>query len=193
MEEKQQKKLDSFVRAINRDIDVQIEDMRLAAKKQGEQLCSEHIAAAQAEAEERIRRALEDSEAAFRRQLAQTELDCRRAVLAHRESLITELFDSIRARLTAYTASDAYPDYLCALLRGESLSGAVLHLCKRDMVHRTELQSLAGGCEITADPAISLGGLAIYYPQEQKIIDKTLDTAFDEQRRAFCNTAALRL
>lgn len=193
MEEKQQKKLDSFVRAINRDIDAQIKEMCLSAQTEGEQLLCESTQTAQEEAEERVRRTLEDTEADFRRQLAQTELDCRRALLAHRESLVAELFASVRERLTAYTASDAYPDYLRGLLRGESLSGAVIRLCERDMAHRAYLQSLAGGCEIAADPAISLGGLAIYYPQEQKIIDKTLDTAFDEQRRAFCNTAALRL
>lgn len=194
MEEKQRKKLECFIRVINRDIDEQIRETRSAAADEGERLIREAEETAQTESLRRIQAETARINADCRRQLAQAEQDSRRALLAHREGLVEELFSSVRARLSAYTESEEYPAYLGTLLKDEPLgTGAVVLLSQKDMAHRASLLPLVGGCDIRADETISLGGLSVFYPAQQKIIDKTLDTAFDEQRRAFCNTAALRL
>ena len=44
------------------------------------------------------------------------------------------------------------------------------------------------GAQVCEDDSILLGGLSITAKDSKCIIDKTLDTAFDEQRKAFSTT-----
>ena len=188
MEQFQQEKLDHFVNSVNGEVDVQISGMLREAEKEGEAIKSSAKDDALKASYDRIQKAVKDTEAQYKRMIAQAEQEHHRSLLSHREALVEKIFDNIRKRLVQFRQSEDYPAYLQKQLRDVKLSAdSIIYLAPADMQYADLLKG-SSGAQVCEDDSIQLGGLSITAKDSKCIMDKTLDTAFDEQRKAFSTT-----
>lgn len=188
MEQFQQEKLDRFVNSVNGEVDVQISGMLREAEKEGEAIKSSAKDDALKASYDRIQKAVKDTEAQYKRMIAQAEQEHHRSLLSHREALVEKIFDNIRKRLVQFRQSEDYPAYLQKQLRDVKLSAdSIIYLAPADMQYADLLKG-SSGAQVCEDDSIQLGGLSITAKDSKSIMDKTLDTAFDEQRKAFSTT-----
>lgn len=188
MEQFQQEKLDRFVNSVNGEVDVQISGMLREAEKEGEAIMSSAKDDALKASYDRIQKAVKDTEAQYKRMIAQAEQEHHRSLLSHREALVEKIFDNIRKRLVQFRQSEDYPAYLQKQLRDVKLSAdGIIYLAPADMQYADLLKG-SSGAQVCEDDSIQLGGLSITAKDSKCIMDKTLDTAFDEQRKAFSTT-----
>ena len=188
MEQFQQEKLDRFVNSVNGEVDVQISGMLREAEKEGEAIKSSAKDDALKASYDRIQKAVKDTEAQYKRMIAQAEQEHHRSLLSHREALVEKIFDNIRKRLGQFRQSEDYPAYLQKQLRDVKLSAdSIIYLAPADMQYADLLKG-SSGAQVCEDDSIQLGGLSITAKDSKCIMDKTLDTAFDEQRKAFSTT-----
>ena len=188
MEQFQQEKLDRFVNSVNGEVDVQISGMLREAEKEGEAIMSSAKDDALKASYDRIQKAVKDTEAQYTRMIAQAEQEHHRSLLSHREALVEKIFDNIRKRLVQFRQSEDYPAYLQKQLRDVKLSAdSIIYLAPADMQYADLLKG-SSGAQVCEDDSIQLGGLSITAKDSKCIMDKTLDTAFDEQRKAFSTT-----
>ena len=188
MEQFQQEKLDRFVNSVNGEVDVQISGMLREAEKEGEAIKSSAKDDALKASYDRIQKAVKDTEAQYKRMIAQAEQEHHRSLLSHREALVEKIFDNIRKRLVQFRQSEDYPAYLQKQLRDVKLSSdGIIYLAPADMQYADLLKG-SSGAQVCEDDSIQLGGLSITAKDSKCIMDKTLDTAFDEQRKAFSTT-----
>lgn len=188
MEQFQQEKLDRFVNSVNGEVDVQISGMLREAEKEGEAIKSSAKDDALKASYDRIQKAVKDTEAQYKRMIAQAEQEHHRSLLSHREALVEKIFDNIRKRLVQFRQSEDYPAYLQKQLRDVKLSAdSIIYLAPADMQYADLLKG-SSGAQVCEDDSIQLGGLSITAKDSKCIMDKTLDAAFDEQRKAFSTT-----
>ena len=188
MEQFQQEKLDRFVNSVNGEVDVQISGMLREAEKEGEAIKSSAKDDALKASYDRIQKAVKDTEAQYKRMIAQAEQEHHRSLLSHREALVEKIFDNIRKRLVQFRQSEDYSAYLQKQLRDVKLSAdSIIYLAPADMQYADLLKG-SSGAQVCEDDSIQLGGLSITAKDSKCIMDKTLDTAFDEQRKAFSTT-----
>ena len=173
MEQFQQEKLDRFVNSVDGEVDAQISDMIQEAQQQGEEIKATAKDAALKASYDRIQKAVKETEAQYKRMIAQAEQEHHCSLLSHREALVEKIFENIRQRLVQFHQGASYPAYLQKQIRDVKLdANSVIYLAP----------------PVCEDDSILLGGLSITAKDSKCIIDKTLDTAFDEQRKAFSTT-----
>ena len=121
--------------------------------------------------------------------------ELRRRLFIRREALTAEVFDAVRARLAAFTASKEYP-----LLLEKLLDGAVQRLCGTPArlffrpADRQIVPALAARCpgaEILYSEEIELGGLIA--EGDGMRIDCTLDARLADSREKFVRTCGLEV
>lgn len=188
MEQFQQEKLDRFVNSVDDEVDAQISDMIQEAQQQGDEIKATAKDAALKASYDRIQKAVKETEAQYKRMIAQAEQEHHCSLLSHREALVEKIFENIRQRLVQFHQGASYPAYLQKQIRDVKLdANSVIYLAPADMQYADLLKGTSGA-QVCEDDSILLGGLSITAKDSKCIIDKTLDTAFDEQRKAFSTT-----
>ena len=137
------------------------------------------------------------SENEERKRVAENRYTLDRRVLTHRNALVNELFDDIRAELISFTESEEYEEHLkkcvAAANRFRSLSDPVFVFCRRADEELAAKVLKQYGITPKIDRNILLGGLMFKYPVKGIFIDLTLDSAFDSEREAFSSRAEMQL
>lgn len=188
MEQFQQEKLDRFVNSVDGEVDAQISDMLQEAQQQGDAIKASAKDEALKASYDRIQKAVKETEAQYKRMIAQAEQEHHCSLLSHREALVEKIFDNIRQRLMQFHAGTSYPAYLRKQLQDIRLDAdSIIYLSPADMQYADLLKGTSGA-QVCQDDSIQLGGLSVTSRDSKCIIDKTLDTAFDEQRKAFSTT-----
>lgn len=141
-------------------------------------------------ASKEIRRMVKNLQAKTVKSVSQEEIKAKGEVLKHRERLVNQLFDSIVEKINTFTASEQYVDFLsntaADAIKGIDDGNATILIRQEDMKHKDVIQkSLGANYEIKVDNSISLGGLSILLDEGKVLIDRTLDSAIDEQRKRF--------
>ena len=97
------------------------------------------------------------------------------------------LFEDLREKLTAFTKTAEYTDWLKKLLTdSQPEKGSVILMREADLPLQAELAG-AAGADVTfrADPAILIGGLSVLSADGRRCRNHTLDEAFAAQLRNF--------
>lgn len=167
-------------------------EARIGSESAAIEIQAEKAAASAAEAwkkaeTERIRAAV--SMDAASRQSAD-----RRARLARREQYAAEVFDAVRERLAAYTASKEYPAQLAALLsRARATLGegeCVIWLRREDMALGKVLKAKCPGADVR-EGDFALGGLWLSVGARRA--DMSFDTALDSMRGRFAEIIGMEI
>ena len=185
MDEVQARKLEKFSESVNSEVEEHISKILGEA----DELCSEKLEKAEddalLDAYNKIQKSVRDTEAKYRRMYALEEQKFRMDVLKHREELSDKIFGGIEKKLAEFAASEKYGDYLFSIAEGENLSGrGEIAVSPRDKAYGEKLGEKYG-CEVKLDDSIELGGLMIIDKEQGMIIDKTFDSAIEEQKKAF--------
>ena len=141
-------------------------------------------------ASKEIRRTVKKLQGKTVKLISQEEIKAKGDVLKHREKLVNQLFDTIVDRINAFTASDKYVTFLsntaADAVKGVSDDNATILIRQEDIKHKDAIQKEVGAnYVIKVDSGIRLGGLSILLEEGKILIDRTLDSAIDEQRERF--------
>lgn len=185
MSENQAEKLSRFVSSVNLEVDEKIQLIENKALAEKSELLEKTENKALEEAYSRIQKAVREIEGKYRRSIALKEQELRTDVLRHREELSRKIFESVREKIISFTNSDKYEIFLKKQLENEDLNGAAVKLAEKDLEKYGKLIENITGHLPEADNDIQLGGVLIVYNSKGIIIDKTLDSFFEERVNSF--------
>lgn len=185
MDETQAKKLEKFNESVNAEVEEHIGKMMDEVKQASMESLKKAEDDALLEAYNKIQRAVKDIEAEYRRNYALEEQKFRMDSLRHREELSQRIFDHVEKKLTDFVSSEKYGDYLMRTAEAEKLSeSSVVAVSARDMKYVEKIREKYG-CQIKADESIEIGGLMFIDPELGMMIDKTFDSALEDQKKTF--------
>lgn len=185
MDDIQARKLEKFNESVNTEVGEHIGKIMDEANRLSEETLEKAEDDALLEAYNKIQRAVRDTEAKYRRLYALEEQKYRMNALKYREELSQKIFSGVERRISEFTSSEKYGDYLMNIADREKLSEtAVVAVSPRDEKYSEKLKAKYGR-EVRQDDSIELGGIMIIDPEQGLIIDKTFDSALEEQKKAF--------
>ena len=187
MLEASSKKMEKFCDAVNCEIKSKVNCIIDEAEKSKGELLNQANDAALQLAYDRIKENVKQISAKYFKLVAKAELDSKKEVLKYREQLIVSLFKSVEERISEFRNTAAYEEFLKNRLKAcEVKAGAVIFLNPCDMKYSKALSKLIPkGCEIKEDTSFKSGGFSVFYPDENIMIDKTIDSAIKEGRAEF--------
>lgn len=186
-------RLELFRQAINTQADAEAAEITRQAEEKYSALAKEKSERSANEALSEIRAERGRISASFKKEISRCDFDMKKAVLAHRSELIDRLFMDIREKLSDYTKTPAYADYLraAAAKAKESLggSGTVLHARAGD------IDALKALTDLPAEPdnSIEIGGITAENTAAGLFADFTLDSRLAEEKTNFSGRSELRL
>ncbi len=183
-------RLEQFRQAINTQADAEAAELTRQYEEKRSALEKEKSERSSGEALAEIRNERSRCAAHFRKELSRCEFDKKNAVLAHRYKLTEELFGEIRQRLSDWTNTSAYTQYLKnALEKAQRELGAdvVIFARAQDISAVRALTSFA----VEQDNSIMLGG--INASGGGLFADYTLDSRLADAKTDFPRRGELRL
>ncbi|NLZ46381.1 MAG: hypothetical protein GX896_06775 [Clostridiales bacterium] len=130
--------------------------------------------------------------------VATQELKSKKVILNHREKLASKVFENVKSMLNDFKNSDDYSVFLSKHLENIVLENpkktGVVYLSPSDIKYSDALSKIAGDSYTFQEKkSIKLGGLSVYYPEENILCDNTIDSAFEEQIDKFHKKADFKL
>lgn len=189
-------KLYRFENAIFSNIEHEINSIVDAAQSEKDEIVQKAKEKYLYNASKEIRRTVKKLQGKTVKLISQEEIKAKGEVLKHREKLVDQLFDTIVDRINAFTVSDKYANFLSnaatdAVKEIDGVNATIL-IRQEDIKHKDAIQKAVGAnYEIKVDSSINLGGLSILLEEGKVLIDRTLDSAIDEQRKRFVYESGL--
>ncbi len=192
MDDIQARKLEKFNESVNMEVGEHIGEIMDEANRLSKKKLEKAEDDALLEAYNKIQKAVRDTEAKYRKMYALEEQKYRMDALKYREELSKKIFSGVERRITEFTSSEKYGDYLIDIAECEKLSEtAVVAVSPKDKKYGEKLKAKCGR-EVRQDESIELGGLMIIDSEQGLIIDKTFDSALEEQKKAFSSRYGFR-
>ncbi|WP_295207453.1 V-type ATP synthase subunit E [Ruminococcus sp.] len=190
-------KLERFKKAVFDNVNRQAKAITDEAESRREDILAQAQVEAQSLAESKKAQADKSEEARAVREISSRKLESKRKVLCYRENVIDRVFDGVKTRLADFVKSGDYEQYLVksAELCRERYpeSKGIIYLAPRDMAYAKKLENAnAGLFEVRERDTIELGGLLAVYEDMGIALDRTFDSAFEEQRGDFTKKTILR-
>ena len=186
-------RLEMFRQAINTQADAEAAELTRQAEEKYATLAKAKSERSANEALAEIKAERRKAAADYKKELSRCDFDMKKAVLAHRNQLIEQLFGEIRRQLAEFTNSPAYADYLKSAVEKAvsevGSSGAVIYAKPADIAAVKQLTSLP----VEEDSSIELGGLCAGNPSAGLFADYTLDSRLAAQQEQFSDNSELRL
>lgn len=183
-------RLEQFRQAINNQADAEAAGITRQAEEKRAALEKEKSERSSGAALGEIRTERARTAAKFRKELSRCEFDRKNNVLAYRNQLLEQLFAEIRRRISAWTSTPEYTEYLKKALEKaqQDIPGnIVINARAADIPAVKALTSLP----VEEDNSIILGGISAY--AANLFADYTLDSRLAEQKADFPNRSELRL
>ena len=192
MEESTNYKLQKFINAVNEEIDSQVDNILSEAEAEKNSIIEAARTTSENMADSHLISAKKKTNNKYVRDLSFAELNMKKEILHHRESLSEKVFSAVTDKIESFRQTDKYPEQLKKILFDMNLSGNIeVRLSPADMKYRDDLCSALMDKEkvrFVPDDAIKLGGLSVYAADKGTITDKTFDLAVEEQKNNFINS-----
>ncbi len=185
MIENQPEKLNRFASSVNTEVNEKIKLIEKQTLEEKSEMLEKTEDKILEEAFFKIQKAVRDTEGKYRRNIALKEQNLRTDILKHRESLSNKIFDAVKEKIISFTDSAQYEAFLESLIQNEDITDAEIRLSEKDMKKYGEIITNKTGCSTKSDNDIRLGGIQIVFESKNIIIDKTLDSLFEEQKERF--------
>ncbi len=184
MSDMNSQKLSRFAQSVNADINKQIADIRRETAEEKENILKAVEEKVLYECYQKIQKSKRKIEGRYRRANALKEQELRRNVLMQRNEYVRNIFKAVEEKIINFVNSDKYEDYLISQLKHINLEGGIIKVSENDHKY---MKGICGssGCSVQVDEDIKLGGIAIYFEEKGIIIDKTFDSALEEQKQCF--------
>ncbi len=192
---KENEKLQRFADDVLRQANAERDEILGETQQQYEQLLKEGAEQIRKEADRLIETETKELRRKSNLQLSQQTMQERKELLLYRESLIQSLLDNVTERITAFTTSDEYRDYLirlCMLVLSERDAVFTLYLSQRDMKYKDDLLNAvkerkpAGKIsDILPERSIRLGGIRFWSEGSGMLINETIDENLARKQKDF--------
>jgi vacuolar-type H+-ATPase subunit E/Vma4 len=182
-------KLARFIGAVNDEIDGKVAVIMKNAENEREKIISEAEEEADNAANKLYDTNIKRIQNKFARETSQQEFAGKKSILRHREELTEKLFAQVEEKLAALRNSPEYIDIIVKkLLLTPIENGAQILISPDDMKYVDTLRkAIKNDVEFKAEESIEKGGFSVYNKAAGTIIDKSFDSALDEQKQAFIN------
>lgn len=178
-------KLRRFRDAVTADAREQAEEMLSKAKAESEEIRQKAREDAQRERAHLEEQINERAEAILSKDISQARLASQRKVLLKREELADGVFDTVREKIAAFRKSGEYKDWLIdtvsACVRKYPSANSEVHASPED----------APLIFAEPDETIRLGGVCVYFKEMGIVLDCTLDTRLEHERKSFSKLGEL--
>lgn len=192
MDELQTEKLDKFVNSVNNEVDEKISKIISEAELQKKIQIQKTEDEALLNAYNKIQKSVREIESKYRRMLALKQQQLKSDSLRQREILAESIFESVKKQICLFTDSEKYQNYLISLVKNEDVrKNSVIMISEKDMKYSEILNNMFK-CKVELDTEIEIGGITIVDNDNGIVIDKTLDSAFEEQRKSFSSRYKFR-
>ena len=186
-------RLEMFRQAINTQADADAAEITRQAEEKYAALTREKSERSANEALAEIKAERNRAAAYYKKELSRCDFEMKKAVLAHRNQLIEQLFGEIRQKLADFTGSPAYTDYLKKSVEKAASEvgsdGAVIYAKAADVPSVKQLTTLP----VEQDSSIELGGICAGNAASGLFADYTLDSRLAQQQEQFSDKSELRL
>lgn len=129
--------------------------------------------------------------------LAKKELALRNELFYERQTLADKVFDEAKQKLVAFTKTDDYNRFLGRSLAEIKVKCGTarcdIAIAPSDEDKRGLIADVFPDARITADPHILIGGVKANCPELGILMDDTLDSRLEEQRRWFIETCSMKV
>lgn len=129
--------------------------------------------------------------------LAKKELALRNELFYERQTLADKVFDEAKQKLVAFTKTDDYNRFLGRSLAEIKVKCGTarcdIAIAPADEEKRGLIADVFPDARITADPHIQIGGVKANCPELGILMDDTLDSRLEEQRRWFIETCSMKV
>lgn len=183
-------KLYRFENAIFSSIEHEINSIVDVAQKEKDEIVQKAKEKYLYNASKEIRRIVKKLQERTVKLISQEEIKAKGEVLKHRERLVNELFENVVEKINTFTSSEQYVKFLIKSANEaieDTQNGDITILIRQeDMKYKDDiLNSVVANCTIEVDTGIKHGGVSILIKGGKVLIDRTLDSAIDEQRKRF--------
>lgn len=145
-----------------------------------------------------IHREQDAMKAAIAADMAKKEAEGNLVIFKKRQQITYEVFEKAKAKLQKYAKTPAYLDKLIAYAKecADFFKDSTVEIClnKQDMKYADKISKVfKGNTSVKEVSDILIGGLRVYCPERQIVVDKTLDTKLEEQREWFYINSSLQV
>ncbi len=182
------KKLQMFIDAVNAEIDSKVNTVLAEAEEKKNAILAE--ADSYSAEDNGNKEFYAKSESNYVRNVSKAELEMKKSVIRHRDELADKVFEAVEKRLAEFRRDPKYVDMLIKnLLLMRVSDSSEIFLSPDDMKYAETLKKAAPQCKakFSPDENIRLGGLSVYNAEKGTVLDKTFDSAVEEQKRAFAS------
>lgn len=180
-----------FIDAVNSEIDGKVNSMLAEAESRKKAVLDEaEVYSAETAGNDA---ASDKNRSRYVMEVSKAELNMKKAVIRHRDELADKVFGAVEKRLIEFRDDPKYVDLLIKnLIIMQVSDGSEIFLSPDDMKYADNLKKAIPSCraEFYPDEKIRLGGLAVYNAEKGTILDKTFDSAIEEQKRVFAGSGA---
>ncbi len=180
------KKLQMFTEAVNAEIDGKVNALLAEAEEKKKEILAEAESFSADDGSGKQLRSKNVNN--YVRDVSRAELDMKKSVIRHRDELAAKVFEAVEQRLAEFRREPKYVDMLIKnLLLMRVSDSSEIFLSPDDMKYAETLKKAAPSCKakFSPDENIRLGGLSVYNAEKGTVMDKTFDSAIEEQKRAF--------
>lgn len=127
--------------------------------------------------------------------VSQKEFEASKSVFAHRSQAVEAFFEDMAKEISDFAKTPEYQQDLANLLseiekENGFASDTVAYVKAEDA---EAVKKLYPSLNVKADKKIKLGGVTVFYPNKSLYIDKTFDSAFEQQKDEFVNNGLMQL
>lgn len=192
----QEERAAKFFDAITKDAEERHEEMTRKTRETVESGLEKAKTKAHSQAQAKIERERMLKEQEFNRTVANERTQQRARLTDKRGAITDEVFGDAREKLTAFTESDGYADFLKKSAAGFAavfLQGDVtVYVRPGDMRFADDIKKAFGrDCKVESSDEITIGGCRAGVVGGSTVADDTLDTRLEAQREWFLENSGM--
>lgn len=184
-----------FEEAINKEADAEINALLSKAREKA----AEALASADSEYMEESSRQVSGETVKIKIQLdnsvSQKGFEALKDFLSHRSKCVDEFFDVLQKEIVDFSRTSEYEQRLKSIIaeinNERTITETSVVYVKADDAEKAK--KLYPNFNIKSDKNIKLGGATVFYPESSIYIDKTMDSAFAQQKTDFVNNEIMQL
>lgn len=186
-------KTNSFLEAIEK----YAEEQKQAMRAEVEAFREEQLSRANEEGTAAAFAYIHKEKAEYRTSLAKEnslkETAVKRELFEKRNKMVETVFEEAAAKLAEFSKSKKYEAYInnsaksIAEYLGEKK--AVVYLPEKDKKFIPQIKKYIKNCETAVDNSIKIGGIRCFCEELSILLDETLDSKFEAQKRVFIETS----
>lgn len=192
----QEERAAKFFDAITKDAEERHEEMTRKTRETVESGLEKAKTKAHSQAQAKIERERMLKEQEFNRAVANERTQQRARLTDKRGAITDEVFGDAREKLTAFTESDGYADFLKKSAAGFAAvfpqGDVIVYVRPGDMRFADDIKKAFGrDCKVESSDEITIGGCRAGVAGGSTVADDTLDTRLEAQREWFLENSGM--